>query len=177
MTHYLFISLFIVALIGCVSQPEVINEKPSHSILAGDSIYFPGYEKVKSAWADSLIMFRTLYGVKGHFIDGDGKRYDSTDIPENVIPVEKGPVPIDLKTPSFPAEAREKRMNGRIVIKIWIDNFGKPLFAKVVESSDTLFNESALIASISSRFEPAIWGNRGIGLWVVIPFSFDNNKR
>ena len=94
--------------------------------------------------------------------------------PPDFVEVEKQPQPIsgDNSAPTYPDEAIQKKIEGTVWIKIWIDKEGKPKQAVVLKSDAEIFNQPSIDAAMKWRFTPAILKGKPVDVWVSIPFKF-----
>ncbi len=92
--------------------------------------------------------------------------------PPDFVPVEKEPEIVKEVKPEYPELARRAGIEGRVIVKIWVDKDGKPHKAVVLKSDAEMFNQPAVDAAMGYRFTPAIMHNGPVAVWVVIPFRF-----
>ncbi|HMB74385.1 MAG TPA: energy transducer TonB, partial [Gammaproteobacteria bacterium] len=65
-------------------------------------------------------------------------------------------LPITKTPPVYPAAAAEQRLEGHVIVEFTVDTDGKPVGVTVVESSDSIFNASALTAANQFRYAPRL---------------------
>lgn len=83
------------------------------------------------------------------------------------------PVPVTLAKPVYPRLAREAGIEGRVVVRVLVDEHGRVADAVVIESDATPgMVEAALRAARACRFEPARQRDVAVSAHVTIPFSF-----
>ena len=159
--------LSFVLLAGCSSTPyysqntqssqyemiEIDAIKPPNLTLLGDSAYY----------ADD-VAFSTVGAKK------DSARESTADF----VPVEKQPTPLRVVNPKCPPGAQKQSITGDTRVKMLIDTLGIPRKARLVESSNKVFNDCSLIASMQWRFSPAMMLGKPVSVWVSIPFRFRN---
>ena len=111
--------------------------------------------------------------------DSIGVSFNPNDIkvnsdgpPPDFVPVEKEPQIIKQVTPKYPELAQRAGIEGRVIVKIWVDKDGKPHQAIVLKSDAEIFNKPAVDAAMQYRFTPAIMNKGPVAVWVVIPFTF-----
>ncbi len=92
--------------------------------------------------------------------------------PPDFIMVDREPQIIKQSVPYYPELAQKAGMEGRVIVKIWINREGKPNEALVLKSDAEIFNRPAVEAAMKYRFTPAVLDNKPVGVWVVIPFTF-----
>ncbi|NLO19929.1 MAG: energy transducer TonB [Ignavibacteria bacterium] len=94
---------------------------------------------------------------------------------DEFIPVEKEPG-VDLaelqKRVVYPDMARQLGIEGRVVIRVYVDKTGKPLRTEVLSTDSDMLNKAAIDAIMKTTFTPAIQNKQAIGCWVSIPISF-----
>jgi TonB family protein len=92
--------------------------------------------------------------------------------PPDFVPVEKEPQIVKEVKPAYPEIAMKAGIEGRVIVKIWIDRNGKPRKAIVMKSDVELFNLPSINAAMQYRYTPAIMNKGPVEVWVVIPFTF-----
>ncbi|OYV86378.1 MAG: hypothetical protein B7Z63_04115, partial [Ignavibacteriae bacterium 37-53-5] len=89
--------------------------------------------------------------------------------PPDFVPVEKEPQIIKQVIPKYPELAQRAGIEGRVIVKIWVDKDGKPHKAIVMKSDAEIFNQPSIDAAMQYRFTPAIMNKGPVAVWVVIP--------
>ncbi len=107
---------------------------------------------------------------------GDFKVSDADGPPPDFVPVEKQPQIVSQVMPKYPDLAQRAGIEGRVLVKIWVDKDGKPHKAVVLKSDADIFNQPAVDAAMAYRFTPAIMNKGPVAVWVVIPFTFKLNQ-
>lgn len=107
---------------------------------------------------------------------GDFKVPDNDAPPPDFVPVEKEPQIVKQVKPTYPELAQRAGIEGRVIVKIWVDKDGKPHKAIVLKSDAEIFNKAAVDAAMQYRFTPAIMNHGPVAVWVVIPFTFKLTK-
>lgn len=87
--------------------------------------------------------------------------------------VDKYPKMIEGATPVYPEIAKEKKITGKVYVKILIDEQGNPQKAIVIKSESELFNQSAVDAAMKSKFTPAVDKGNPVAVWIVLPYKYD----
>ena len=73
----------------------------------------------------------------------------------------------------YPAEARNKKLQGTVVLQILVDKQGNVSKAEVYKSSGyDILDEAALEVARSARFKPAIINGKVADVWVTWPMMF-----
>lgn len=96
--------------------------------------------------------------------------------PPDFVPVEKEPRIVKSVVPYYPELAQKAGIEGRVILKIWVDADGKPHQATILRSDNSIFDKPAVEAAMKYRFTPAILDNKPVAVWVVIPFTFKLKK-
>ena len=92
--------------------------------------------------------------------------------PEPFVAVEKSPVVIRSVVPEYPRLAAELGVEGRVWVKIWVDENGRTRKVVVLKSDAEVFEEPAVKAAMQFLFTPAIMNGKPVSVWVSIPFNF-----
>jgi outer membrane biosynthesis protein TonB len=81
-------------------------------------------------------------------IDEAGSNMVVEDVPPaDVVQVEREPQPVKKVAAEYPELAMRSGLEGRVVVKIWIDKEGKPNQVVVLQSDAEIFNEPAVEAA------------------------------
>ena len=72
----------------------------------------------------------------------------------------------------YPVKAREDNIEGQVVLGILIGANGVATKCVVLESANSILNESAAKAALLTKFDPAIQNGKPVRVWVRIPISF-----
>ena len=92
--------------------------------------------------------------------------------PPIFVPVEKDPVIVKAVAPAYPPLALKAGLEGKVVVKIWVDRQGKVRQVEVLRSDNDIFNEAAVEAAKKLVFTPAYMSNGAVSVWVALPFTF-----
>lgn len=91
------------------------------------------------------------------------------------IPVEIEPQ-IDLaelqRNVVYPKIAVEAGIEGKVIVNVFVDKYGKVRKTEVIFSESQLLNQAALDAVSKTTFTAAIQNKEPIGCWVSIPINF-----
>jgi TonB family protein len=82
------------------------------------------------------------------------------------------PVAIEKVTPTYPAEAREAKIMGNVILRSTINDQGRVVDLEVVESPDELLTAAALEAVNQWRFEPAKCDGEDVGVYYNLTIKF-----
>ena len=75
--------------------------------------------------------------------------------------------------PEYPQQARRMRQEGRVLVRVVVDEQGSPVTALVQEASPSgVFDQAALSAARRFRFLPGKLAGRRVMTAVLIPFEF-----
>ena len=74
--------------------------------------------------------------------------------------------------PEYPEEAKKGKITGKVFVKIFIDEVGKPKKAVIIKSDNYIFNNSTINAAMKSRFTPAMQDGKPVAVWIVLPYRF-----
>jgi len=96
------------------------------------------------------------------------KYYDDAD----VVPLDKEPQIVKKVEPTYPEPAKRARLEGKVIVKIWVDKEGKARKVVVLKSDAEIFNEPAIEAAKQFVFTPAYLNNEPVAVWVSYPFLF-----
>jgi len=74
----------------------------------------------------------------------------------------------------FPAQARQQRMHGTVMLRVLVDETGKPLQVTVEQGSGyALLDRSARDQVLAGwRFQPAMVNGQAVRAWARVPVSF-----
>ena len=84
----------------------------------------------------------------------------------------KEPVEIHRVQPVYPEEARENRIQGRVVIQAVIDEKGNVKRAEAVESPDPVLTEAALAAVKQWTYKPATKNGKPVKVFFTVTVAF-----
>lgn len=101
---------------------------------------------------------------------GTGPVEESEPPPFRVV--EKLPSVIISDTPVYPAIALKAGLEGKVWVNIWVDSGGRVRKAVVLNSTNDIFNESAIASAYKFVFTPAYMSSGAVAVWVVVPFVF-----
>jgi TonB family protein len=97
--------------------------------------------------------------------------------PDCILPMEEPPEPLTPIQPIYPTKAMLSKLEGRVIVKVLIDKYGKPLKGKVLKNFGTnVFDKAAIQAVTSVQYKPAMMEGKPINVWMAIPLSFKLNK-
>jgi protein TonB len=84
---------------------------------------------------------------------------------------DRPPRPIKMTQPIYPQEAFVKKIEGTVVVEIWIDIHGNVVRTRILQSIPLL--DDAAVATVKQwRFEPALKGGRPVMTAARAPVTF-----
>jgi TonB family protein len=90
--------------------------------------------------------------------------------------VDQKPVPLVRANTEYPPGAASRRLQGTVILKLWIDKDGLPKKHEVVVSSDPIFVESSVASAMNWEFSPAIVKGTPVGVWASVTFEYKFQK-
>lgn len=87
------------------------------------------------------------------------------EIVEPPVPSPSNPIP------HYPLEARQEGIQGKVVIRVLVDEYGYTTQHRVIQSHES-FDTEVLKVIGQWRFTPAKRGGQALEKWVDIPFNF-----
>jgi TonB family protein len=154
---------------GTVSGPKVIASSGSN-LLDQSALAAAGKYRFKPALQDGKPVAVWVSFVVNFVLDSEKKQVPPTD---TFIAVDIAPEIVKQVDPTYPAEAKANKIQGKVYIRLFVDSSGKVEKAEVAESSGSkLLDDSALDAARKFLFKPAIKEKRPVGVWVTLPISF-----
>ena len=92
--------------------------------------------------------------------------------PPDFVPVSKEPVVVKRTEPKYPELAQKLGLEGRVIVRIWVDKDGKPKQVVILKSDNEVFNQAALEAARQFVFTPGYVSTGPVATWVAVPFKF-----
>jgi protein TonB len=92
--------------------------------------------------------------------------------PPDFVPFEKPPAVIKRVEPVYPELARKAGIEGRVIVKVWIDKHGKVKDVVVLKSTVELLNAAAVSAAKQWEFTPAMMKLGPVDVWSTLTFNF-----
>jgi TonB family protein len=74
--------------------------------------------------------------------------------------------------PSYPPEAFQQGVEGKVWTKMWVDESGKVVEVIVTKSDNELFNQASMDAGLQWVFKPALANGKPVAVWITVPFQF-----
>jgi len=89
------------------------------------------------------------------------------------IPYDDPPVPLSPIRPKYPKVAKEKGIEGTVVVQVFVNEKGRVTETVILGGTpDSGLNEAAIKAIEKVKFRPARQGNKKVGVWMSIPVNF-----
>jgi len=88
------------------------------------------------------------------------------------MPKMKGGIASLFKSVKYPVIARKQGIEGNVIVKIVVDEEGRPQNPIIMRSPSPLLDEAALEAVMKQLFEPGRQRGRAVKVEVVIPVKF-----
>jgi len=107
-------------------------------------------------------------------MDGDGKN----GLPgmNDFTKVDKYPELVHAEKPVYPDEAKQKKIEGKVYVKVLVDKDGNVKKTVIIKSDNEIFNQPAIDATMKSTFTPALLNKVPLAVWVVLPYRFTLDK-
>lgn len=86
--------------------------------------------------------------------------------------IDRAPLAIDTPLPAYPQDLRRAGVQGYARVTMRVDEHGRVVEARVVDSNSPKFSMSALAAASQWRFEPALADGKPVSVWVGQTFTF-----
>jgi TonB family protein len=89
------------------------------------------------------------------------------------IPYDDPPRPLTPIRPKYPQIAQEKRIEGTVIVQVFIDEKGRVKETKIMKGiPNSGLDEAAIEAIKKTRFKPAKAREKKVGVWISIPVNF-----
>ena len=85
--------------------------------------------------------------------------------------VEVKPHPIDIVTPVYPEEAKKKKIEGKVTLKVVVNVDGSVSDVSVLKGPE-IFRQASIDAALQFRFKPAEHKGKVVPVWMVMPIEF-----
>lgn len=83
---------------------------------------------------------------------------------------------ITLPKPDYPQAARERRLAGKVIVKVTIDGNGNVISATDMCSGPPYLSESSVAAAYKARFSPTLVSGKPVHVYGVIQYNFVNRS-
>jgi protein TonB len=92
--------------------------------------------------------------------------------PPDFVPFEKAPAVVKRIEPVYPELARKAGMEGRVIVKVWIDRKGRVKDVVILKGATEVLNEAAIKAAKQWEFTPAMMKHGPVDVWSTLTFNF-----
>jgi protein TonB len=72
----------------------------------------------------------------------------------------------------YPRMARENGIEGKVTVKVLIDEEGRPMRASIEMGANVLLDSAAIQAVRATRFQPAMLNGEPVKAWLFLPLNF-----
>ncbi len=146
------------------SGPACSTEGINVVIPKDSTVYLYGFFKEYNCWATKY------HGVWG-FIPSS----KVMSISKKTLSRNKYDSPPKLRSKirkKYPKEAEQKGIVGTVSLKVFINKYGRVEKTKITKGIPEL-NQAAIDAIKDTKFEPAIYKNKKVGVWIPVSFDFN----
>jgi protein TonB len=95
--------------------------------------------------------------------------------PPDFVPFERPPTVIKSVEPVYPESARRAGIEGKVIVKVWIDTQGQVKSAIVLKSATEILDAAAINAAKQWEFVPAMMKHGAVDVWSTVVFNFKLN--
>lgn len=94
-----------------------------------------------------------------------------------LLPLSEKPEIISQVLPDYPEAIRTQGIQGTVVIKILVDEYGDVKQAEIVKSLNSVLDQAAIKAAKQWKFKPGKRGDKPVKVWMTnIPIDFKIRK-
>lgn len=86
--------------------------------------------------------------------------------------VDQLPIAVYQVSPKYPPEMKAEGIEGKVIVELIIDTKGLPRDCKVVKSTRSEFEASAIAALSQWKFEPGMKGGRAVNTHLEVPIVY-----
>ena len=97
---------------------------------------------------------------------------EGSEVSETFVAVENPPQIVELVKPHFPEILIRNGIHGRVIAQVQIGTDGKPLQARVLKTTNSLYNDAVIEALMNSRYTAGMMSRGPVTAWLTIPFKF-----
>ncbi|MFA6455234.1 MAG: energy transducer TonB [Bacteroidota bacterium] len=83
----------------------------------------------------------------------------------------RGPILLSSVESIYPEEAKAKKVEGDVWVKMWVNDKGKVTTAMIEKTPDQSLCAAAMDAALRRKYSPAMLEGKPIGVWLIIPIS------
>lgn len=96
--------------------------------------------------------------------------------PIEFVMLDEQPRPLNMEEVKralvYPRECRNRRIEGKVILRVLVNQQGTYVRHLVLQSPDTLLSEAVEEHISELRFTPAKKNGRAIATWLIVPFDF-----
>jgi len=122
----------------------------------------------------NIIFLIGIFSVLGSTVSAQSNSKNPD--PNTIIVADEDPRPLNMadfkRSIQYPEEARNAGIEGKVILKVLIDTFGKVSDNILLKSPHPLLTAEVIRQLPMLRFSPAIEKGKPIQFWVVVPVSF-----
>ncbi len=121
-----------------------------------------------------------LPGLQFEDIGGNAKDLLQTneDVVHTGDTVDTAPQPLEQPPPTFPPRLRDRGITGYVVLSLLLDENGRIIQKKVIESKPPgEFDQAALDGVSNWRFQPALYKGEAVSVWTRQKIKFELARR
>jgi TonB family protein len=86
--------------------------------------------------------------------------------------LERAPLALETPLPVYPLDLRRAGVQGYARVTMRVDENGRVVEARVIDSTSPKFSMAALAAASQWKFDPALAGGQPVSVWVGQTFTF-----
>jgi TonB family protein len=102
----------------------------------------------------------------------DSDKKTSPDQPPDAVPGDSTKLePIKTQKATYPEEAREKQLQGQVMVKMLVSETGDVDSVEVL-SGDPILAKAAVAAAIKWKFKPFVKNGKPVPVFTTVPFNF-----
>jgi TonB family protein len=134
-----------------VSSPEFERTSEGYSCLGYDTTKYDVFGEINSMWQLLATSEGVVRAPAGTILNGKA---------------------LSLPKPAYPDAAREKRIEGTVIVKVKIDETGTVVEAKDMCGGPPYLSESSVQAAYGARFSPTKLSGKPVWVYGVIQYRF-----
>ena len=95
------------------------------------------------------------------------------ETPVKFTPYDTPPKPLTPIRPRYPELAQEAEIEGTVFVQVFVNDEGRVTQTKILKGvPHTGLDESATEAIRNTKFQPAIYQGKPVGVWIAIPITY-----
>lgn len=119
----------------------------------------------------SLRSMKSRTSPAGHLILSQATN-DTSKAPPDFVNVDIMPRIVSQVVPRYPETAKKKGIEGRVIVKLWIDKKGDVRKAFILKSTNKIFDQPSIDAAMKYKFSPVTYRDKPVSVWVIVPFNY-----